>query len=132
MLQDRNNSLETLIENLRKVKVNGDPIAELRAKFREIQQKCDKAFLPFAESELEFVDREHMDEAAAHIVALHEGAFTLRRECDSLLRSDELENSDISSSAPRVLDTFLECCARVENIYNLRRPDLLLPLDAVL
>lgn len=128
MLQDRDNSLVLLIQRLETIKVNGDPIAAIRA----IREKCDKAFLPFAESEIEFIDREHMGEADAHILQLHEGAFTLRDQCDSLLSSKTLQDSEFTSPALKITDRFIECCARVENIYSLRRPSLLPAVDAVL
>jgi len=123
-----NNSFELLIKNLETIKTNGSQLAAIRA----IRDKCDQAFLPFAEAELEGVDRNNLDEAAAHAIALHEGAFTLRSECDSLLSSKILEDSEITSAAPKIRDNFLECCARIENIFIERRPDLLNAVDAVL
>ena len=128
MLQERTDSFVVMIQRLEAIKVNGDPMAGIRA----IREQCDKAFLPFAESEIEFIDREHMEEADDHILRLHEGAFTLRAQCDSLLSSTTLKDSEFSSAAPKIRDTFLDCCARIENIYSLRRPALLSAVDAVL
>lgn len=128
MLQDRNDSLVILIDNLSGIKVNGDQMAAIR----DIREKCDKAFLPFAESEFEFMDRDHMEESDVHIVELHKGAFTLREQCDSLLSSKTLKESEFASSVPTIRDRFFECCARIENIYSLRRPALLSAVDAVL
>lgn len=98
-----------------------------------IQQICDKAFLPFAESEMQFFDPANVtEEADAHILALHEGAFTLRGQCDSLLGSKAAEESQLAASFPKIMDAFADCRARLENIYILRRPDLLAAVDAVL
>ncbi|HEV7674423.1 MAG TPA: hypothetical protein VGQ12_07830 [Candidatus Angelobacter sp.] len=127
-MQDRDNSLVVLIQRLETIKVNGDPQAEVRA----IREKCDKAFLPFAESEIEFIDRDNLDEADAHIIALHEAAFTLRADCDNLLRSNALEESALSTAATTIIEAFVDCRARIENIYILRVPELLEAVDAVL
>jgi hypothetical protein len=128
MSTENNKSFDLLIETLETIRVNGSAMAAILA----IREKCDKAFLPFAESEIEFIDRNNLDEAAAHVIALHEGAFTLRAQCDSLLGSTTLKDSEIASSASTIKDTFLECCARVENIFIQRRPELLKAVDAVL
>lgn len=127
-MEDRDNSLVVLIQRLETIKVNGDHQAVVRA----IREKCDKAFLPFAESEIEFIDRENLDEADAHIIALHEAAFTLRAECDNLLRSNALEEAALSTAAPTIIEAFVDCRARIENIYILRVPELLEAVDAVL
>lgn len=128
MQKDRDNSLLLMIERLKAIQADGDQIAAIRS----IRKKCDEAFLPFAESEISFIDKNNLDEAGAHILALHADAFTLRRDCDSLLRSSAPEDSQLSSSVSGIKETFIECCARIENICSLRRPDLLVPLDAVL
>ncbi|HEY2496576.1 MAG TPA: hypothetical protein VGK24_05865 [Candidatus Angelobacter sp.] len=128
MIEPNDNSLVELIENLGKVKVNEDRKAE----YRRIREKCDKAFLPFAESQIQFIDKDNLDEEAAHILALHEGAFTLRRECDSLLGSKSVEESEIAPPSAKIREIFDDCCARIENIYSLRRPDLMESVVAVL
>jgi hypothetical protein len=128
MPTDRDTSFDVLIKNLGMLTTNGSQLAAIKL----IRDKCDQAFLPFAEDEIQFVDRDNLDEAGAHIIALHEGAFTLRAQCDSLLGSTILEDSEITSAAPKIRDNFLECCARIENIFIERRPDLLTAVDAVL
>lgn len=122
-------SFVLLIHNLEATsKVNGEVVAAIIA----IREKCDKAFLPFAESEIQFIDPVHPTEESEHIVALHREAFTLRHQCDSVLGSKLLESSEITSAAPKIRDNFLECCARIENIFIQRRPELLPAVDAVL
>jgi len=125
----RDESLVILIEKLRNIHTDGDRVAAVTA----IREKCDKGFLPFTESEIQFIDPDNVTaEADAHILALHEGAFTLRGQCDSLLRSTATEESDLAASLSNIMESFTDCRARLQNIYNLRMPDLLTAVDAVL
>jgi hypothetical protein len=124
--QVRDNSLILMIERLKAIKAHDRQIAPILS----IRKKSDEAFLPFAESEISFIDKDNLDEAGAHILELHGDALKLRSQCDVVLRSNE--DSVFPLLIQQIDDTFLECCARIENIVSVVHPDLMEAVDAVL